>query len=78
MNIATQIAYQLLQSVLVVLIAPAVAGWVNQCRAWLTVVTGHCDSHDSAARQVHPSTVPATPSSSSSISPSGPADASRD
>jgi formate hydrogenlyase subunit 4 len=29
------IAFQLLQSILVVLIAPLVLGWVNQCRAWL-------------------------------------------
>jgi formate hydrogenlyase subunit 4 len=35
MNYAGGIAYQILQSVLVVLIAPLVLGWVNQCRAWL-------------------------------------------
>jgi formate hydrogenlyase subunit 4 len=29
------IAFQILQSVLVVLAAPALLGWVNQCRAWL-------------------------------------------
>lgn len=29
------IAFQILQSMLVVLAAPALLGWVNQCRAWL-------------------------------------------
>src|SRR5204863_1075187 len=29
------IAFQVLQSVFVVLAAPLVMGWVNQCRAWL-------------------------------------------
>lgn len=32
---APGIAFQILQSVLVVLAAPALLGWVNQCRAWL-------------------------------------------
>lgn len=35
MSQASGIAFQVLQSVLVVLIAPLVMGWVNQCRAWL-------------------------------------------
>jgi len=35
MNQASGIVFQVLQSVLVVLIAPLVLGWVNQCRAWL-------------------------------------------
>jgi len=35
MTEASGIAFQILQSVLVVLIAPLVLGWVNQCRAWL-------------------------------------------
>ena len=35
MNHASGIAFQILQSVLVVLIAPLMLGWVNQCRAWL-------------------------------------------
>ena len=35
MNQASGVAFQILQSVLVVLIAPLVLGWVNQCRAWL-------------------------------------------
>lgn len=35
MNDAAGIAFQILQSVLVVLAAPALLGWVNQCRAWL-------------------------------------------
>src|SRR3972149_7259947 len=29
------IAFQILQSVFVVLAAPLLMGWVNQCRAWL-------------------------------------------
>src|SRR3990172_6382177 len=29
------IAFQILQSVLVVLAAPLLLGWANQCRAWL-------------------------------------------
>jgi len=32
---AAGIAFQILQSVFVVLAAPALLGWVNQCRAWL-------------------------------------------
>ena len=35
MSVASEIVFQVLQSVLVVLIAPLVLGWVNQCRAWL-------------------------------------------
>jgi len=35
MNITGAIVFQVLQSVLVVLIAPLMLGWVNQCRAWL-------------------------------------------
>src|SRR3990172_12039809 len=35
MKQASDIVFQVLQSVLVVLIAPLVLGWVNQCRAWL-------------------------------------------
>jgi len=35
MNDGPGIAFQILQSVLVVLAAPALLGWVNQCRAWL-------------------------------------------
>jgi formate hydrogenlyase subunit 4 len=35
MNVASGIVFQVLQSVLVVLIAPLMLGWVNQCRAWL-------------------------------------------
>ena len=35
MNITSEAVFQVLQSVLVVLIAPLVLGWVNQCRAWL-------------------------------------------
>ena len=35
MTTATGIAFQLLQSIFVVLAAPLLAGWVNQCRAWL-------------------------------------------
>jgi formate hydrogenlyase subunit 4 len=35
MNVGGGIIFQVLQSVLVVLIAPLVLGWVNQCRAWL-------------------------------------------
>ncbi len=34
------IAFQILQSMLVVLAAPALLGWVNQCRAWLQNRTG--------------------------------------
>jgi len=35
MNLLTGIAFQILQSVFVVLIAPLLMGWVNICRAWL-------------------------------------------
>ena len=35
MSYAPGIAFQILQSVFVVLAAPLVLGWVNQCRAWL-------------------------------------------
>ena len=35
MTTATGIAFQLLQSIFVVLAAPLLAGWVNRCRAWL-------------------------------------------
>jgi formate hydrogenlyase subunit 4 len=35
MKQASGIVFQVLQSVLVVLVAPLVLGWVNQCRAWL-------------------------------------------
>ena len=35
MKQTSAIVFQILQSVLVVLIAPLVLGWVNQCRAWL-------------------------------------------
>jgi formate hydrogenlyase subunit 4 len=35
MNQASGIAFQVLQSVLVVAIAPLMLGWVNQCRAWM-------------------------------------------
>jgi len=35
MSHAGGVVFQVLQSVLVVLIAPLVLGWVNQCRAWL-------------------------------------------
>jgi len=34
-NLALGILFQLYQSLLVVLLAPLLAGWVNQCRAWL-------------------------------------------
>jgi formate hydrogenlyase subunit 4 len=34
-TLAGGIAFQVLQSVLAVLIAPLMLGWVNQCRAWL-------------------------------------------
>ncbi|HSQ04724.1 MAG TPA: NADH-quinone oxidoreductase subunit H [Burkholderiales bacterium] len=40
MNHASGIVFQILQSVLVVLIAPLVLGWVNQCRAWLQNKSG--------------------------------------
>ena len=40
MNIASGIVLQVLQSVLVVLIAPLMQGWVNQCRAWLQNKSG--------------------------------------
>jgi formate hydrogenlyase subunit 4 len=40
MNTASGIVFQVLQSVLVVLIAPLVLGWVNQCRAWLQNKSG--------------------------------------
>jgi formate hydrogenlyase subunit 4 len=35
MSAAGSIAFQILQSVFVVLAAPLLMGWVNQCRAWL-------------------------------------------
>src|SRR5258706_8936307 len=35
MSQATAIGFQILQSVFVVLAAPLLVGWVNQCRAWL-------------------------------------------
>src|SRR3970040_2178681 len=35
MNYTQAIAFQILQSMLVVLAAPLLMGWVNQCRAWL-------------------------------------------
>ncbi len=35
MNQAPSIAFQVVQSILVVLAAPLLMGWVNQCRAWL-------------------------------------------
>ena len=35
MNLSAGIAFQILQSVFVVLAAPLLMGWVNQCRAWL-------------------------------------------
>ena len=35
MNLVAGIVFQLLQSLLVVLLAPLMLGWVNQCRAWL-------------------------------------------
>jgi formate hydrogenlyase subunit 4 len=40
MNVAGGIMFQVLQSVLVVLIAPLMLGWVNQCRAWLQNKSG--------------------------------------
>ena len=40
MNVASGIVFQVLQSVLVVLIAPLMLGWVNQCRAWLQNKSG--------------------------------------
>jgi len=40
MNITGAIVFQVLQSVLVVLIAPLMLGWVNQCRAWLQNKSG--------------------------------------
>jgi len=40
MNITSGIVFQFLQSVLVVLIAPLMLGWVNQCRAWLQNKSG--------------------------------------
>lgn len=40
MSYAGGIVFQVLQSVLVVLIAPLVLGWVNQCRAWLQNKSG--------------------------------------
>jgi len=40
MNQASLAVFQVLQSVLVVLIAPLVLGWVNQCRAWLQNKSG--------------------------------------
>jgi formate hydrogenlyase subunit 4 len=35
MSLAAGIVFQLLQSLLVVLLAPLMLGWINQCRAWL-------------------------------------------
>jgi formate hydrogenlyase subunit 4 len=35
MSLAAGIVFQLLQSLLVVALAPLMLGWVNQCRAWL-------------------------------------------
>ncbi|HTT08725.1 MAG TPA: NADH-quinone oxidoreductase subunit H [Gammaproteobacteria bacterium] len=35
MNLPAGVAFQILQSVFVVLAAPLLTGWVNQCRAWL-------------------------------------------
>jgi formate hydrogenlyase subunit 4 len=35
MTLVAGIVFQLLQSLLVVLLAPLMLGWVNQCRAWL-------------------------------------------
>src|SRR5262245_7265855 len=35
MNTWTAAGFQILQSVFVVLAAPLLVGWVNQCRAWL-------------------------------------------
>ena len=40
MNLAAGIVFQLLQSLLVVLLAPLMLGWVNQCRAWLQNSSG--------------------------------------
>jgi formate hydrogenlyase subunit 4 len=40
MNVTSGIVFQVLQSVLVVLIAPLMLGWVNQCRAWLQNKSG--------------------------------------
>ena len=40
MSITGGIIFQVLQSVLVLLIAPLFLGWVNQCRAWLQNRTG--------------------------------------
>src|SRR5690348_5374371 len=40
MNHAGAVVFQVLQSVLVLLIAPLVLGWVNQCRAWLQNKSG--------------------------------------
>ena len=40
MTVASGIIFQVLQSVLVVLIAPLMLGWVNQCRAWLQNKSG--------------------------------------
>jgi formate hydrogenlyase subunit 4 len=40
MNVTAEIVFQVLQSVLVVLIAPLLLGWVNQCRAWLQNKSG--------------------------------------
>ncbi|MGH8719209.1 MAG: respiratory chain complex I subunit 1 family protein [Burkholderiales bacterium] len=40
MSITGGIIFQVLQSVLVVLIAPLMLGWVNQCRAWLQNKSG--------------------------------------
>jgi formate hydrogenlyase subunit 4 len=40
LTITSGIVFQVLQSVLVVLIAPLMLGWVNQCRAWLQNKSG--------------------------------------
>jgi formate hydrogenlyase subunit 4 len=40
MATGTAVAFQIVQSLLVVALAPVLAGWVNQCRCWLTNRTG--------------------------------------
>jgi hypothetical protein len=40
MSMTSGIIFQVLQSLLVVLIAPLMLGWVNQCRAWLQNKSG--------------------------------------
>lgn len=40
MSLIEGISYQLLQSLLMVLLAPLMLGWVNQCRAWLQNKSG--------------------------------------